>query len=369
MTAGSLFAKCVLLPCSKIYGAVTYVRNRLFDFHILPQYGFDVPVIVVGNLAVGGTGKTPHTEYLVEALRLNYNIAVVSRGYKRATKGFVLATPYSKPSDIGDESYQIYRKFDGRVTVAVGEDRVKAIREVLRLVPDVNLVILDDAFQHRYVNPTVSILVTECNHPVFRDKLLPYGRLRESIRGVDRADMVVVSKCPETMKDIDYRVFMRDLKLFPYQQLFFSRYAYQAFMPLFPDQVTSVPCIEWMTSADSILAVAGIGNPRPFIRYLKSFLPRVRVNIFADHHNYSRRDMELLLERFRTMKGANKVMITTEKDAVRMTANPYFPPELRAHTFYLPVKVEFTGYGPVPFTDAVKRLLKASEPQKKSAQP
>lgn len=362
MTASSLFAKCVLLPCSKIYGAITFVRNKLYDFHIFPQYGFDVPVIVVGNLAVGGTGKTPHTEYLVEALRLNYNIAVVSRGYKRATKGFVLATPYSKPSDIGDESYQIYRKFDGKVTVAVGEDRVKAIREVLRLVPDVNLVILDDAFQHRSVIPTLSILITEFNHPVYDDAMLPYGRLRESLRGIYRADMVVISKCPETIKDIDYRVFIRNLQLFPYQQLFFSRYAYQGFEPLFPDQVASVPCIDWMSASDSILAVAGIGNPRPFVRYLKSFQPRVRVNIFSDHHNYTRRDMELLLERFRTMKGTNKVLITTEKDAVRMATNPYFPPELRAHTFYLPIRVEFTSFGPTPIVDAVKKAIKNVKP-------
>lgn len=358
MTLRSVFSSLVLLPCSKIYGAITCVRNKLFDLHILPQHEFDIPVIVVGNLAVGGTGKTPHVEYIVNALRLNYHVAVLSRGYKRATTGFVLATPYSKPADIGDEAYQIYHKYGCKVTVAVGEDRVKAINELRRLDPDINLIVMDDAFQHRYVKPSLAIVLTEHNHPLYKDHMLPYGRLRENLRGINRADIVVVTKCPETMKNLDYRLFIRDLKLFPYQQLFFSRYAYQGLVPLFPDQTASVPCLDWMNSADSILAVAGIGNPRPFVRYLKSFMPRVRVNIFNDHHNYTRRDMELLHERFSTMKGVNKVLITTEKDAVRMAANPYFPPELRSHAFYLPVKVEFSSHSDMLFEEAIARHLK-----------
>ena len=360
MNFRTVFSKLVLLPCSKVYGAVTYVRNKLFDFHILPQHEFNVPIIVVGNLAVGGTGKTPHTEYIVESLRLNYHVAVLSRGYKRQTRGFVLATPYSKPSDIGDEAYQIYHKFNCMVTVAVGEDRVKAIRELLRLNPDINLIVLDDAFQHRYVKPTLAIVLTEHNHPLYNDKMLPYGRLRESLPGINRAEMVIVTKCPQQMKDLDYRLFIRNLKLFPYQQLFFSRYAYQALVPLFPDQTTSVPCLDWMTATDSILAVAGVSNPRPFVRYLKSFMPRVRVNIFNDHHNYTRRDMGLLLDRFNTMKGVNKILVTTEKDAVRMAANPYFPPELRPYAFYLPIKVEFSTHGNTSFEEAIRRHLKSA---------
>lgn len=360
MSLRTVISKCILLPCSKLYGLITYVRNKLFDFNILPQHQVDVPVIVVGNLAVGGTGKTPHTEYIVEALRHNYHVAVVSRGYKRSTAGFVQATPYSKPSDIGDEAYQIYHKFEGKVVVAVGEDRVKTIRELLRIDPAINLVVLDDAFQHRYIKPTVAIVLTEHNQPLYNDTMLPYGRLREGLYAINRADIVIVTKCPDQMKDLDYRLFIRNLKLFPYQDLFFSRFAYQGLVPLFPDSTASVPCLDWMTASDSILAVAGIGNPRPFVRYLKSFLPRVRVNIFSDHHNFSRRDMELLRERFTSMKGINRYLITTEKDAVRMAANPYFPPELRPYAFYLPVKVEFSTHGNHSFEEAVTRLLKAN---------
>ncbi len=350
----------MLLPCSKLYGFGVYVRNKLFDWHILPQHEFDIPIVVVGNISAGGTGKTPHTEFIVDALRLNYHIAILSRGYKRATKGFVLATPYSKPSDIGDEPYQMYHKFDCKVSVAVCEDRVTAIRELQRLDPDINLIVLDDAFQHRYVKPTISIVVTEYNRPLYEDKLLPYGLLREPIRAINRADIVIATKCPEQMKALEYSLFSKNLNLFPCQHLFFSRFVYQDLVPIFPEQTHSVPYLDWMTNSDSILAVAGVGNPRPFIRHLKSFMPRVRVNIFDDHHNYTRKDMTMLQERFTTMKGNTKILITTEKDAVRMAANPYFPPEMRSFAFYLPIKVEFISNGNISFADQLKQLLRNS---------
>lgn len=358
MTAKTILSKLVLLPCSKVYGLITCTRNKFFDWHILPQHEFDIPVVVVGNLAVGGTGKTPHTEYIVEALRQDYHIAVLSRGYKRHTKGFVMATPYTKPTDIGDEAYQVYQKFDRKVVVAVCEDRVHGIRELRRLVPEVNLIILDDAFQHRYVKPAVSIVITEYNRPVFNDKMLPYGRLRESVRGINRADIVIVSKVPDGVKDVDYMLFKKGLGLFPYHQLFYSHYRYEDLVPLYPGQVESLPYLDWLTESDSILAVAGIDNPRPFVRYLKSFMAKVRVNIFSDHHAFSRKDMELLLKRYTTMKGERKIIVTTEKDAVRMAASPYFPPELRSATFYLPVKVDFLPQGGGSFDDTLRRLIR-----------
>ncbi len=358
MKLRTVVSKLVLLPCSKLYGAITYVRNKMFDFKILPTHSFEVPIIVVGNISCGGTGKTPITEYIIDALRLKYHIAMVSRGYKRDTKGFVIATSHSTPSDIGDEAFQIYKKFDGKVVVAVGEDRVNAIKEVLAIDPAVNLVVLDDAFQHRYVQPTLSIVVTECNRPYYNDHMLPYGRLRESKMAVNRADFVVVSKCPPTLKDIDYRIIAKSLNLFPCQELFFSRMLYQELVPLFPEQTRAVPYLDWMSEDDGILAVAGIGNPRPFVRYLKSFKPRVRVNVFSDHHKFTKRDMELLLERFKTMRGSKRVLITTEKDAVRMVASPYFPAELRSSTFYLPIKLEFSSHSTSNFAEAIERHLR-----------
>ncbi len=358
MSMRTIISKLVLLPCSKLYGGITMVRNKLFDWNILPQHTFDIPVVAVGNLAVGGTGKTPHTEYIVEALQRSYHLAVLSRGYKRRTKGFVLATPDSRPADIGDEAYQVYRKFGCKVTVAVCEDRVQGIRELRRLDPDINLVVLDDAFQHRYVKPTVAIVVTEYNRPLKTDHMLPYGNLREPLRGLNRADMVIVSKCPDELTDRDYMIVKKNLDLFPYQTLFYSRFAYQSLVPVFPDSARSVPCLDWMTEADSVLAIAGIGNPRPFVRYLKSFLPRVRVNIFADHHEFTRRDMELIQRRYSTMRGARRIIVTTEKDAVRLAASPHFPQSLRAVTYYLPVKVEFERRGNLDFTERLRRLIK-----------
>ncbi len=359
MPLRTVISKLVLLPCSKIYGAVTFMRNKFFDWGILKQHEFDVPIVVVGNLTAGGTGKTPHVEHIVEALRHSHHVAVLSRGYKRRTKGFVLANPRSTPRDIGDEAYQIYHKFKGDVIMAVCESRVEGIKELLSIDPRINLIVLDDAFQHRYVKPKVAILITEYGRPVYSDKLLPYGRLRESVRGMHRADIVITTKCPEDIKPMDYRLVLKNLDLYPYQELFFSRYEYQNLVPLFPDAVHSVPFLDWMTRNDTILAVAGIGNPRPFIRYLKSFMPRVKVNVFPDHHNYTRKDIEFIKTRYNSMKGENRIIITTEKDAVRLACNPYFPHELKAITFYVPIKVDFINRpNNEDFVDVIRKLIR-----------
>ncbi|MDE6286951.1 MAG: tetraacyldisaccharide 4'-kinase, partial [Muribaculaceae bacterium] len=356
MTFKSFIRHTILLPCSKLYGAVVYMRNKLFDWKILRSHSFGVPVVVVGNIAVGGTGKTPHVEFILNTMRNTNHVAYLSRGYKRRTKGFVMATSKSTPRDIGDEAYQVYHKFGGDVVVAVCEDRVSGIRELLNIDPGINMVVLDDAFQHRYVKPTAAVVITEYNRPVYEDKLLPYGRLRESVRALNRADIVVVSKCPARLKPMDYRIFSNNINLFPYQTLFFSKLAYKPLQPLFPDAVARIPYLDWLGPSDTVLAVAGIGNPKPFVRFLKSFSFKVKVNVFADHHNYSRKDMEMLRDRFEKMRGENKIIVTTEKDAVRMSCNPYFPHELKAVTFYLPIEVEFVpGVGG---TDAFAETLR-----------
>ncbi len=361
MKQRSLLAKMVLLPCSKLYGGVTYMRNKFFDWKVLKEVGFDVPVITVGNIAVGGTGKTPHVEYLVGAFRRNRKVAVLSRGYRRNTKGFIIAGRTSTPRDIGDESYQIYHKFKGEVTVAVCEDRVFGIRELMRLDPGIEMIILDDAFQHRYVKPAVSIVITEYNHPLSEDRMLPYGRLREPARGINRADIVIVTKCPAGMTPWDYRSVINDYNLFPSQHLFFSHYAYQPLQPVFPDVATSVPYLDWLSSGDSILAVAGIGNPRPFVRHLKSFGAKVKVDIFADHHQYNKKDIEYLLERYKSLKGKQRIIVTTEKDAVRLASNPYFPHELKAVSYYLPIQVEFENPGgEQPLETVIEKALSNS---------
>ncbi len=186
-----------LYPVSWLYGAVVIIRNKLFDWGLFRSKSFDVPVICVGNLSVGGTGKTPHTEYLIKLLHDKYQVAVLSRGYKRRTQGYVLATPQSTARTIGDEPYQMYTKFPS-VTLAVDENRCHGIEKLLALKkPAVDVVLLDDAFQHRYVKPGLSILLTDYHRLFCDDALLPAGRLREPVSGKNRAQIIIVTKCPQ----------------------------------------------------------------------------------------------------------------------------------------------------------------------------
>lgn len=330
----------VLTPLSWLYGVVVWVRNKMFDHGMLKETRFDVPVVSVGNITVGGTGKTPHVEYLIKYLSPYYNIGVLSRGYKRKTKGFVLANARSTPDSIGDEPYQIYQKFGMKVHVAVCEKRVEGIRQLLEADPQINLVLLDDAFQHRYVKPKVSVLLMDYTRPVYKDKLLPLGRLRESSRGVDRADIVVVTKCPDTIQPIDCRLVRKELDLMAYQQLFFSKVTYGGLLPVFPDDEPYTVALGGLTHADSMLLVTGIAHPRNLVRYLASYPVKVKVAHFPDHHDFSRKDLERIRSDFDSMTGARKIIITTEKDAGRMANNPYYPHSLKPFTFYLPIAID-----------------------------
>lgn len=339
-----IFPRLLLASLSKVYGCAVYVRNKLFDWGILKQEQFDVPVVVVGNIAAGGTGKTPHTEYIVDYLKRNYNIAVLSRGYKRSTKGFVLASNSSTESEIGDEPYQMLKKFGNCIKLAVCEDRCHGIKELLKIYPEINLVVLDDAFQHRYVKPTVAVVLMEYNRPVYSDNLLPLGHLRESHHALNRADMVIVTKCPEDIKPMDFRIIKNNLNLFPSQKLFFSTYEYGDLVSVFPENSMYIPYLEWLKKEDSILAIAGIANPKPFVKYLKKFAPAVKVMNFPDHHKFTKADMAKIENRYKHLPGRRKIIITTEKDAVRFSGSKLFPEYLKPNSFYLPVKVNFLQY-------------------------
>lgn len=359
MSNSNTLRRIILLPLSAIYGSVTAMRNKLFDWGLLKQRQFNIPIISVGNLAVGGTGKTPHTEHIVRTLKSRYKVGILSRGYKRHTKGFVLATPHSTPRDIGDESYQMYHKFGRKVMVAVCERRVVGIEKMLEIEPELDVIVLDDGFQHRYVQPKVNILLTEYNKPFFADSMLPYGRLRESVKGVSRADMVIVTKCPQNIKAIDYRILKKNLDLIPDQNLFFSRYAYDDARAVFPQNAVAglTMKLENLPQLDSLLAVCGIGNPRPFVRYVKSFAPRVNVNIFPDHHDFNRKDMEILVNRFNAMQSSQKFIITTEKDAVRLVNNPYFPHALKPYIYFIPIRVSLDDTNNSDFESTLIRLI------------
>ena len=348
----------ILTPFSWAYGAGVWLRNMGFKFKILPQVEFDdVTVVSVGNVTVGGTGKTPHVEYIVEALCRDYNIAVLSRGYKRATKGFILASDNLGVSDLGDEPYQIYRKFNGLITLAVCEKRVQGIRELKRINPDINLIILDDGFQHRYVKPKVNIVLVDYNRPPFSDKLLPLGGLREPWRRIVEADIVVVTKCPSDIKPVEIRMMKENLDLYASTPLFYSNVKYAQPVPVFPIANPELASFNWVDKEDLLLGLTGIANHRPFMQYLKQFGTRLKVIHYDDHHNYTRDDFKYIFKVFEELEGRRKFIITTEKDAVRILNNPYFPPTMRKHIYYVPIRVGFLSYGDNEFIPVLRQMI------------
>ncbi|MGM9804621.1 MAG: tetraacyldisaccharide 4'-kinase [Muribaculaceae bacterium] len=352
-----MFVDALMTPFAFLYAVGVEVRNRLFDAGILKQHRFDVPVISVGNITVGGTGKTPHVEYLIEQLGSKYKIGVLSRGYKRETKGFVLANEILSPKDLGDEPYQMYRKYGNFITLAVCENRVKGIKEMLKIDPTITLFLLDDAFQNRYVLPKVNIALVDYNRPPYLDRMLPLGRLREPVRGLLRSDIVVVTKCPSNMKPINTREMVNGLNLYPANDLYFSEFRYADPVPVFAIRNARFHSMSLLTQRDSILAITGIAQPKPFLKYIKAYQPQVKAMQFDDHHYFTRRDFAYIMDYFKNMKGEQKYILTTEKDSVRIMNNPYFPPELRDYIYYIPIKVEFLPYENKDFMITVQKLL------------
>lgn len=358
---------CILTPLSWLYGMVTSARNWMFDNHILKEEEFPIPVISVGNITVGGTGKTPHTEYIVRMLSSEYSIAVLSRGYKRKTRGFLMANSNSTPESIGDEPLQIYHKFGSRIRVAVCENRRQGIRKLIEECPDLQLIVLDDAFQHRYVKPKVSVLLMDYSRPFYEDSLLPLGRLRESPRQVDRADMVIVTKCPDNLTPLNYRLVHNHLELMPFQKLYFSRFTAGELKPVFIDERGYTPSLSEFTADDSVLLISGIANPRSFVRTFKNYPFRKKIWHFPDHHNFNRNDLEQLVAKFDALPGRRKIIITTEKDAVRLAYNPYFPQKLKRSIYYLPISVQMiNGLNESEFIQDLKRAVERTDGRPKS---
>lgn len=347
----------ILTPFSWLYGAGVWIRNFAYD-HFLHSESFDVPVVSVGNITVGGTGKTPHVEHIIEALCRRYNIGVLSRGYKRATHGFILATDNMSPRDIGDEPYQIYHKFNGLITLAVCESRSKGIHEMMRINPDINLFILDDAFQHRSIKPKVNIVLVDYSRPPFEDELMPLGTLREPKHRLLQSDMVVVTKCPSgELSPVDIRMFKENLDLFPSTELFFSRILYADPVPVFPVPRPQLSSLGWLKADDNILCVTGIANAKPLVRYLRKFEAQVRVIHYDDHHFFTRRDFDFIFNEFNSLPGTRKFIITTEKDSVRILNNAYYPPTMRDIIFYVPIRVGFMDYEGRDFiTDLTRKI-------------
>ena len=322
-------------PLSWLYGMVVHIRHKLFVLKILRSEEFDFPVVCIGNLTVGGTGKTPVAELLIERFSEHYRVGVLSRGYRRKTKGFVLSTPTSSARTIGDEPRQMKLKYPS-VPVAVCEKRAEGIRLLRKAHPEIELIILDDAFQHRYVEPWVNILLMDYNNPVYRDRLLPWGRLRDTRNQIHRANFVLVTKCPDDLNPLDMRIVINSLGLFPYQSLYFTRMRQGEITPLFADRAVGK-----VREGDPVIAMSGIANPVPLLENLRKRFDVVAELTFDDHHTYRLSDMRRLEALFAAYPDA--VVLTTEKDAVKLTNRKKVPEAVQQRLYYVPIHVSFVA--------------------------
>lgn len=332
--------KIFLYPLSFLYGFAVYLRNRAYDLNILKSTEFDVPVISIGNITVGGTGKTPHVEYLVKLLKEKYEVATLSRGYKRKTKGFRLVEPDSTAVEVGDEPLQIKNKYP-EVTVSVCENRVTGVENLLSAVnekvPDV--VLLDDAFQHRRITPGLNILLIDYNRQLKEDHLLPLGRLRESEHQMRRAHIIIFTKCPDEVTPIMRRILSSDLGLLPYQKLYFTKLEYHKLLPVFEAEL-----LEFSYYAEkeyAVLLVTGIASPHLIQKYLNQYSKNIETLTFSDHYNYSAQDIQTIMNKFAALKAEKKIIVTTEKDAMRFKDNLGLTDEFKKVLYYLPVQINF----------------------------
>ena len=326
-----------LLPLSWLYGLGVKFRNMLFEIGILRSESFDVPVISVGNITVGGTGKTPHVEYLIELLKDKAKVAVLSRGYKRRTRGFVIADDNATAKTIGDEPLQMKRKYGDDITVAVDRKRCHGIRQLTSDENGIDVILLDDAFQHRYVQPGVNILLVDYHRLIIYDKLLPAGRLREPLSGKNRADIVIVTKCPHDLKPMEFRVITKAMNLYPFQRLFFTCLEYRNITPVFGSGEQSLDSIG---KDCHILLLTGIASPQQMIEDLSPRCPHITPLTFGDHHTFTSSDVARINNEFAALPHP-KMIITTEKDATRLIAVEGLSEEVRGAMFALPVKIRF----------------------------
>ena len=328
-----------LTPFSWFYGAAVRLRNQLFDFGILKSRAFDIPVIAVGNITVGGSGKTPHAEHLIRLLQDKVKVAILSRGYKRKTKGYVIADKDTTMSDIGDEPFQMKRKFP-KVYVAVDKDRCRGIDNLTTdtATSDVDVILLDDAFQHRYVKPGINMLLVDYHRLITYDKLLPAGRLREPMKGKSRADIVIITKCPKDLKPMEFRVLTKTMSLYPYQDLYFTTLEYEALKPVFSGEKPNMSLDS--IQQQNVLLLTGIASPKQMMLDLQPYNENIQSLAFSDHHNFKQKDIRRINDTFEAM-ASPKIIITTEKDAVRLEAVEGLSNEVKDSLYMLPVHIKF----------------------------
>lgn len=340
--------RMLLFPFSLVYGAIVWIRNKLFDTGFFQSTYFNFPVICVGNLSAGGTGKSPMVEFLITSLQHRYRLAVLSRGYKRKTAGYALANEYTTALEIGDEPMQFFLKYP-EVAIAVGEERVAAIPQLLHDRPETEVLILDDAFQHRAVSAGLNILLTDYNNLFTRDWFLPTGDLRDSTSGYKRADLMVVTKCRPSVSAHERSEIIKELQPMAHQEVFFTTIAYGT-----PYHIIhrSARTIDEQTE---VLLVTGIANPASLKKYLAEHSGAYYEILYSDHHIFSIDDWKEINKRFDAIQAPNKILLTTEKDAVRLAK---FSQSLRELPFYVvPIQVEFLFDGQDRFTELIGKFI------------
>lgn len=339
-----------LLPLSWLYGLGVRFRNLMFDIGVLKSRSYDIPVISVGNITVGGSGKTPHVEYLISLLSNRAKVTVLSRGYKRKSHGYVLAKAGTTMRDIGDEPYQMKKKF-GNIHIAVDKDRRHGIERIMSdsETKDTDVILLDDAYQHRYVKAGLNILLVDYHRLIIYDKLLPAGRLREPQEGKSRADIVIVTKCPKDLKPMEYRVLTRAMGLYPYQKLFFTSIEYCNLKTLFGNKETALSEIGKDTS---ILLLTGIASPQQIVMDLEPYSKKIHPLTFADHHQFTSKDIEEINSKFKSLPHP-RIIITTEKDGARLESADGLDKEAKNNIFVLPIRIKFMSDGEKAFNNKI----------------
>jgi tetraacyldisaccharide 4'-kinase len=348
----NFFLKILFAPLSLLYGFI--VSLRVFSYRIGLQRSsrFDVPTICVGNLSMGGSGKSPHIEYLIRLLEPYISVAVLSRGYRRKTEGFLFVEPKSTALDVGDEPLQFKRKFP-QVAVAVGERRAYAIPQMMVRYPDLQAILLDDAFQHLAVRPYLNVLLTEFSQPFTRDYLVPSGNLRESRSGAERAEIIVVTKCPFDLSASDKEKFKKEISPLPHQRLYFSYYDYGKLYQILD------PSVFFDLDADTeVLLLTGIARTDYLVSWLAPKVKKITTMTFEDHRLFTNYDVAQAKTVFENMNTARKkIILTTEKDATRLELHQPYLVENQMNIYALPIEVKFHFNEGAAFDTDIKQSL------------
>jgi tetraacyldisaccharide 4'-kinase len=347
------FPRILLYPFSILFGIITRIRNWMFDAGLIRTYSPPLPVICIGNLSVGGTGKTPHTEYLIRLLKDQYKLAVLSRGYGRKTTGFAYVNTSSAAAETGDEPLQIKHKFENEVLVCVDEKREHGIRKLMAEHPEREIVLLDDAFQHRHVKAGLNIILSDFSSPFYEDYLLPAGNLREARSGIKRADVVIFTKCPPGLNEQEKTRVRNRL---PGKTVFFSSIRYAPLRRMRDNKESPLP-----PALTGILLFSGIANNKPLKAWLGKQTTQLKVSEFPDHRNFSEADIHKMKTAFESMSEKNNIIVTSEKDTMRLRS-----PQIQKLTenlplYYVPISIEFSEDEREQFHQIIHRYVEENK--------